>query len=91
MFSATEVSRISSNQNEEEQGKASVSKADNIGVDKVREMAKAFAAEVPERMLSPAEIQGFLMNWKKRPADAIANAKDWVEGALAADDSLNIM
>ena len=47
--------------------------------DKIEELARAFAAGVPERTFSLAEIQGFLMNWKKRPADAVDKTKDWVE------------
>jgi mitochondrial chaperone BCS1 len=43
------------------------------------ELARTLAAEIPEQTLSPAEIQGFLMDWKTSPADAIANFKEWVE------------
>jgi chaperone BCS1 len=50
----------------------------------VKEMAKAFAAAIPEKKLSPAELQGFLMNSKRRPAEAVAKAGDWADATLAA-------
>ena len=54
----------------------------------LEEMARRFAAEIPDKALSPAEIQGFLMNWKKRPADAVARVKEWVvETMMKADAS----
>lgn len=45
----------------------------------VKQLAQTFAAEIPEKTLSPAEIQGFLMDWKKRPEEAIAKTKEWVK------------
>jgi mitochondrial chaperone BCS1 len=50
---------------------------DNLG-----ELARTFAAEIAEQTLSPAEIQGFLMDWKTSPADAIAKVKEWVEETM---------
>ena len=49
-------------------------------------MAKAFAMDIPEKKLSPAEIQGFLINHKKSSEDAIASIKEWVESTLAASN-----
>jgi chaperone BCS1 len=57
-------------------------KATNMGMEgksDLEEMACKFALEIPDKGLSPAEIQGFLMNWKKRPTDAVARVKEWVE------------
>ena len=48
----------------------------------LNQMALAFSAEIPEHVLSPAEIQGFLMNWKKQPAEAVARAREWVEESM---------
>jgi chaperone BCS1 len=45
----------------------------------LEQQAQAFAAEIPEKVMSPAEIQGFLMMWKDKPADAVAHVKEWVE------------
>jgi len=53
---------------------------------RLRKMAKAFAMDIPEKKLSPAEIQGFLINHKKSSEDAIASIKEWVESTLAASN-----
>lgn len=50
--------------------------------DNMKEMACAFASEIPEKGLSPAELQGFLLNWKHEPAEAVARVKEWVEETL---------
>ncbi len=47
--------------------------------EKLIQIASSFAEQIPEKTFSPAEIQGFLMNWNKRPADAVANVKEWAE------------
>jgi chaperone BCS1 len=54
--------------------------------DDLEEMARTFSAGIPERMLSPAGIQGYLMNWKKKPAEAVANIKEWVAESTKKDD-----
>lgn len=51
---------------------------DNATVAYLNQMACAFAAEIPEQKLSPAAIQGYLMTWKKSPADAVSNVKEWL-------------
>ncbi|KIM97813.1 hypothetical protein OIDMADRAFT_105308 [Oidiodendron maius Zn] len=53
----------------------------------LEDMARKFAAEIPDKALSPAEIQGFLMNWKKKPADAVAKVKEWVEENMNKADA----
>ena len=58
---------------------------DSAKVDDLREMAHIFAAEIPEQKMSQAEIQGFLMNWKKKPTEAVANIKEWVKESRAVD------
>jgi len=45
----------------------------------LRRKAKAFAKKIPEKKLSPAEIQGFLINHKKSPDDVVASIEEWVE------------
>ena len=47
--------------------------------ERVRHLARTFSSEIPEGLLSPAEVQGFLMNWKRSPEDAVANVKKWVD------------
>jgi len=45
-------------------------------------MAKAFAAAIPEKKISPAEVQGFLIDHKKSPTAAVKNVEGWVENIL---------
>ncbi|KAM6497221.1 P-loop containing nucleoside triphosphate hydrolase protein [Amanita muscaria] len=42
-------------------------------------MADAFAEAIPERGVSMAALQGYLMMYKTRPSEAIRNANVWVE------------
>jgi chaperone BCS1 len=51
--------------------------------DALKVQAQEFAENIPEKELSPAEIQGFLINWKKSPGEAVANAAIWVQDTLA--------
>jgi len=46
--------------------------------ERVRKLARTFSSEIPEGLLSPAEVQGFLMNWKRSPEDAVANVREWI-------------
>jgi SpoVK/Ycf46/Vps4 family AAA+-type ATPase len=61
-----------------------IEKAGSAELDKLSQMAHGFAAEIPEKVLSPAEIQGSLMNWKRIPLDAIAKVKVWVAEKTAS-------
>lgn len=40
--------------------------------------ATDFASRIPEKCMSPAEVQGYLMNWKQNPGGAVANIDEWV-------------
>lgn len=45
---------------------------------KMKALALEFAAAVPVHEFSPAEIQGYLLRYKRSPVDAVANIGDWV-------------
>ena len=45
--------------------------------DGIVELARQLVREIPNGILSAAEIQGFLMMHKKRPADAVAQVGKW--------------
>ncbi|KAG6811644.1 hypothetical protein H0H92_006459 [Tricholoma furcatifolium] len=45
----------------------------------VLELARQFAEAVPERALSMASLQGYLMTYKTRPFHAVKDISDWVE------------
>jgi len=46
--------------------------------------AEKFASQIPERKLSPAEIQGFLLDYRDNIEGAVAGVRDWVVDMLAA-------
>ncbi|KAJ7043743.1 P-loop containing nucleoside triphosphate hydrolase protein [Mycena alexandri] len=50
----------------------------------VADLAARFAEAIPERELSMAALQGFLMTYKIRPYEAVNAAKDWVESEREA-------
>ena len=43
------------------------------------ELAKKFASQVPEHEFSTAELQGYLLMWKKSPEGAVSGISEWVE------------
>ncbi|KAJ6598474.1 P-loop containing nucleoside triphosphate hydrolase protein [Mycena vulgaris] len=45
----------------------------------IGELAVRFAEAIPEREISMASLQGFLMAYKIRPVEAVAEVKAWVE------------
>ena len=56
---------------------------DSYDHDGVVELARQFVAEIPNGVLSAAEIQGFLMMRKKRPEDAVAQVGKWAASRRA--------
>jgi mitochondrial chaperone BCS1 len=44
----------------------------------VKELAAQFAEAIPEREVSMASLQGFLMSYKVRPFQAVKDAPEWV-------------
>lgn len=52
----------------------------------IKQLAHEFAAEIPDKSLSPAEIQGFLMGWKNKPAEAYAATKKWMTELSARNE-----
>ncbi|EIM82485.1 P-loop containing nucleoside triphosphate hydrolase protein [Stereum hirsutum FP-91666 SS1] len=48
-------------------------------LDPVDGLADDFASRIPERELSMASLQGYLMQYKVRPVQAVENVKAWLE------------
>ena len=46
---------------------------------RIKELAASFSKKVPDGLLGQAEIQGFLMQYKKDPAAAVSNVDVWLE------------
>ena len=61
-----------------------VNAADSAHDDELREMARQFAAALPEAKLSLATIQGFLLGLKREPRLACERVQAWREEALRA-------
>ncbi|KIW29299.1 uncharacterized protein PV07_05124 [Cladophialophora immunda] len=55
----------------------------------VVDLAERFAAALPERTLSPAEIQGFLLVRKKCPAQAVVDVVEWRDEQLQKKTEAN--
>lgn len=45
-------------------------------------LSEQFAESIPEGRFSMAEIQGYLLKWKGRPDEAMANVGEWVDEEL---------
>ncbi|KZT07303.1 P-loop containing nucleoside triphosphate hydrolase protein [Laetiporus sulphureus 93-53] len=54
-----------------------------LSPDTAHTLAIRFADAIPERELSMASLQGYLMTYKSRPHDAVRDAPAWVEKARA--------
>lgn len=54
-------------------------KAPKLNAAQVEDLAQQFGDAVPEREISMASLQGYLMAYKVRPFEAIACVEKWVE------------
>ncbi|PMD55325.1 uncharacterized protein K444DRAFT_697289, partial [Hyaloscypha bicolor E] len=54
-------------------------KDEELVTEELSQMAKEFAKKIPDRVFSPAEIQGFLLKRKKEPRKALLEVEDWIE------------
>ncbi|ROT43690.1 hypothetical protein SODALDRAFT_327893 [Sodiomyces alkalinus F11] len=52
---------------------------DVIEPEELRSVAEEFGAKIPDGLLSPAEIQGFLLKRKKEPRRALRETDNWVK------------
>jgi chaperone BCS1 len=53
---------------------------EDLSEEELSKIARKFAAQVPDDMFSPAEIQGFLLKRKTEPRRALEEVAVWVEG-----------
>jgi mitochondrial chaperone BCS1 len=51
---------------------------EELAAEELIQMAKEFAKKIPDRVFSPAEIQGFLLKRKKEPRKALLEVEDWM-------------
>lgn len=52
-------------------------------VEGLEDLAKEFAALIPDDTFTPAEIQNHLMRYKNEPREAVRTAEEWKKGVLA--------
>ncbi|KAJ5121256.1 uncharacterized protein N7515_009217 [Penicillium bovifimosum] len=67
---------------------ASDEKGDPVALE---DLAAQFAAKFPERRLSLAEAQGFLLKYKKQPAEACAEVSGWIIKMTQEEDERTVL
>ncbi|KAL7811727.1 BCS1 N terminal domain-containing protein [Trichoderma aethiopicum] len=68
--------------NERLAAKHDTEELDGITAEEMERIAEEFGRRIPEGVLSPAEIQGFLLKRKKCPRRALEEVSDWVTATL---------
>jgi chaperone BCS1 len=88
MFSTHQDERVEevgagseSDENSAAEGEEAVLTSDE---EDVKSLAEAFGGKIPERQLSPAEIQGFLLDHRDDARAAVAKVSNWALDTLAA-------
>jgi chaperone BCS1 len=61
-------------------------RAPKLSKKKIERLAEQFAARIPERELSMASLQGYLMSYKTRPFQAVDDVDRWVEDQCEGRD-----
>jgi chaperone BCS1 len=61
-------------------------RAPRLSKKKIERLAEQFAARIPERELSMASLQGYLMSYKTRPFQAVDDVGRWVEDTREGQD-----
>jgi len=56
--------------------------SEEFDADELKKMSQTFANAVPDNTFSPAEIQGFLLKYKRHPKKALDAIGKWVEDVL---------
>ncbi|KAK7062605.1 hypothetical protein VNI00_000093 [Paramarasmius palmivorus] len=57
-------------------------RAHKLTMSRINTLAERFAAAIPERQISMASLQGYLMNYKIRAVDAVKDVEAWIEKVL---------
>ena len=61
-------------------------RAPKLSIKRIERLAEQFSTRIPERELSMASLQGYLMSYKTRPLQAIDDIERWVKETQAAQD-----
>ncbi|KAL6879119.1 BCS1 N terminal domain-containing protein [Trichoderma novae-zelandiae] len=68
--------------NEQPVAKYDAEELDEITTEEMKTIAEEFGRRIPEGVLSPAEIQGFLLKRKKCPRRAVEEVSEWAAATL---------
>ena len=63
-----------------------LARAPKLSKKRIERLAEEFAARIPERVLSMASLQGYLMSYKIRPFQAVDDVERWVEDTREGRD-----
>lgn len=55
-----------------------------IGEDELQKLALRFGGQVAENTFTPAQVQGYLLNWRSDPQGAVDNLRDWAREEIAS-------
>jgi chaperone BCS1 len=61
-------------------------RAPKLSRKEIMRLAEQFSARIPERELSMASLQGYLMSYKTRPSQAVDDIERWVKDTQGAQD-----
>ena len=62
----------------DEGGIAPVGKMMQLPDDELKRLALQFSSHIPDNVFTPAQLQGYLLNYREKPVDAAALIAEWV-------------
>ncbi|KAK3301695.1 BCS1 N terminal-domain-containing protein [Chaetomium strumarium] len=60
-------------------GSAPADRAVQLPEDELKRLALDFSGHIPNELFTPAQVQGYLLNYRDSPLDALANVGRWVK------------
>lgn len=55
-----------------------------VGEDRLQKLALKFGGEIEENTFTPAQVQGYLLNWRSDPQGAVDNLRAWAREEIAS-------
>lgn len=55
-----------------------------IGEEKLQQLALEFSSGIADNTFTPAQLQGYLLNWRSDPQGAVDNLAEWAKGEIAS-------
>lgn len=55
-----------------------------VGEDTLQKLALRFGGEIEENTFTPAQVQGYLLNWRSDPQGAVDNLRAWAREEIAS-------